>query len=213
MTTIKACGFTRAEDVKAAEKAGVDWLGFVLAPSKRRVDVEQAAALRGVTRLPCMGVFVDTDREEVWETACRVGLDGVQLHGRESPADCRRLRRAGLFVVKAFSAVEDVPEAVAAYRGTVDAVLVDAGVAGARGGRGQTFEWRHIPEWRRRAEGIFLWIAGGLRPDNVEELLREYRPDGVDVSSGIEAGCPGIKDPNQLDQFVRKVREWDDGTR
>ncbi|WP_352149729.1 hypothetical protein [Kyrpidia spormannii] len=80
-------------------------------------------------------------------------------------------------------------------------------------GRGQTFRWQDIPEWRKGAEGFFLWIAGGLRPENVQELLRGYRPDGVDVSSGIETGVPGVKDVARMEEFVRKVREWDDGTR
>ncbi|CAB3392998.1 putative N-(5'-phosphoribosyl)anthranilate isomerase [Kyrpidia spormannii] len=117
MTTIKACGFTRAEDVAAAERLGVDWIGLVFAPSKRRVEVEQAARLRAGTRLRCMGVFVDAGIEKVRETARRVGLDGVQLHGVESPEDCRRLRDEGLFVVKAFSALLERPGAAAAYKG------------------------------------------------------------------------------------------------
>ncbi|MCL6574562.1 phosphoribosylanthranilate isomerase [Kyrpidia sp.] len=213
MTTVKACGFTRAEDVAAAERLGVDWIGLVFAPSKRRVEVEQAARLRAGTRLRCMGVFVDAGIEKVRETARRVGLDGVQLHGVESPEDCRRLRDEGLFVVKAFSALLERPGAAAAYKGAVDAVLVDAGVPGERGGRGQTFRWQDIPEWRKGAEGFFLWIAGGLRPENVQELLRGYRPDGVDVSSGIETGVPGVKDVARMEEFVRKVREWDDGAR
>ncbi|MBX6394342.1 MAG: phosphoribosylanthranilate isomerase [Alicyclobacillaceae bacterium] len=213
MTVIKACGFTREEDVVAAEETGIDWLGFVFAESKRRVSPDKAAQLRSLTTKRCMGVFVDFSPDQVLKAAEVARLDGVQLHGGEAPEDCDRLRREGLFVVKVFSAIEDTPEQVARYRGAVDAVLLDAGVSGAKGGRGQTFEWRHIPEWRSQAEGIFLWVAGGLHSGNVEQLLREYRPDGVDVSSGIEAGCPGVKDRSKMEEFVRKVREWDGTTR
>lgn len=213
MTVIKACGFTRAEDVRAAEGEDVDWLGFVLAESRRRIEAERAAELRRLTTKRCMGVFVDETPERILEIVRIAGLDGVQLHGAESPEVCRRLRETGLFVVKAFSAVENRPEEVLRYRNAVDAVLLDAGVAGQRGGRGRTFEWRRIPEWRACAEGIFLWVAGGLNGENVESLLMSYRPDGVDVSSGIESGCPGVKDAGKLKDFVRKVREWDGATR
>lgn len=88
----------------------------------------------------------------------------------------------------------------------VDALLLDT-YDPQGGGSGRTFDWARIPHFQQAAAayGLPLFIAGGLEPRNVSELLTGYAPDGVDVSSGVESG--GIKDIVKMTAFVERVKQ------
>jgi phosphoribosylanthranilate isomerase len=88
------------------------------------------------------------------------------------------------------------------YQDAVDAILLD----NQRGGTGERFSWGAIPRLREYAGGLPIFVAGGLNPDNVADLLAEHRPFGVDVSSGVET--EGAKDPEKITVFVQKVRAF-----
>ena len=204
MTRIKVCGLKTREMFEHAEREGADYVGFVFAPSKRQVTAEQAAEIaeRGQGGVQRVGVFVNETREELLRIAEVAGLDVLQLHGDESPEFCRELKAAsGREVWKAWGVTGDErDERLADYRGAVDALLLD----NARGGSGERFSWEHIPYLRGLLPEVRLFVAGGLHPDNVEELVKTFRPDGVDVSSGVETD--GAKDPVKITEFVRRAR-------
>src|SRR5690606_25448893 len=125
-----------------------------------------------------------------------VGLDVVQLHGDEGPEVAERLRQlAGCRIVKAFRVKG--PADLAAVTGMGwDAVLLDTYHPALAGGTGQAFDWSWwagLPG-REALGGVARWLAGGLQPGNIRAALLQARPDGVDVSSGVEA-APGRKDP------------------
>jgi phosphoribosylanthranilate isomerase len=201
---IKVCGLKTREILEHAAQLPIDYVGFVFAKSKRQVTAEQVRELlEGLPRsFHAAGVFVDATMEEILYTAETAGLQVLQLHGEESPAFCRALReRSGRAVWKAWGVRGDAgDEKLAEYRGAVDAVLLDH----ARGGTGQTFSWTNIPALKALLPGVPLFVAGGLHPENVEELIRTYRPDGVDVSSGVETD--GRKDPEKITDFVTRAR-------
>jgi phosphoribosylanthranilate isomerase len=169
--------------------------------------VDPAWARRIVSVVPpyvsCCGVFVDEAPEVVEETARRVGLDTVQLHGREAPTEC-----AGydLRVVKAVRVDAGFAgEHVEPYRGQCDAVLLDTYTTSAAGGTGERFDWtlcHEIPD------DVPFILAGGLDPTNVGEAVRIARPYAVDVSSGVERR-PGEKDTAKMSAFVAAVRAVD----
>lgn len=220
--TVKICGITRPETMRAIRSWPIDHIGLLFAPSKRRVDAEQAAALTAALREgdgprpAAVGVFVDPGLDELREAAVRAGLDIVQLHGGESAAFCAEVRdRFGVRIFKAVpvrqgGSAEEIGSALDAYRGIAEAILLDTYDPAAGGGTGRTFDWEAIPvyrEWARRA-GIKLIVAGGLQPDNVGELLARYRPDGVDVSSGVETD--GAKDTHKIRQFIERVNQHGD---
>jgi len=200
---IKICGLTRAEDVAALENLGVDFAGFIFAPSSPRfLAPENAAELlpllpRGIRRV---GVFLDADPETVRVLSRRLHLDFLQFHGSESPAYCRGF---GLPFFKAFRVRGPLdPDRMKAYR--AEAVLLDAYHRGVPGGTGETFDWSLAQE--AGTAGIRVVLAGGLNPQNVAAAVRTVRPWAVDVSSGVELS-PGIKDPRKLREFVRRIRE------
>lgn len=205
-TRIKICGLTRADDARAAARAGADALGVILAPGHRRsVTIDEAAKVFAGVPSPVtkVGVFVDAPLSEVCDAVERLGLDEVQLHGAEDPGYCAAVPAP---VVKVFRVGEAFdPEQVTAYRGCVAAVLLDTLVEGHAGGTGRAFRWdsaRGVPPIAP------IYVAGGLGPANVAEAVRALRPAGVDVSSGVE-GRPGIKSVEKMEGFVRAVREAD----
>lgn len=213
---VKICGLRDIATVRGMNGLAVDEIGFVFAPSKRRVTPEQASLLAAEAKAlkndkgaapRAVGVFVGAGPDELADVLREVPLDVIQLHGKETPEQCLEAkRRFGLDVWKAFSAEEGDTESsarakLAPYGGAVDAVLLDT----AGGGTGKTFDWKVIEAYKKAAAdiGALLYVAGGLHPGNVEELAARYRPDGVDVSSGVETD--GVKDITKIHAFTGKV--------
>jgi indole-3-glycerol phosphate synthase/phosphoribosylanthranilate isomerase len=201
---VKVCGITTVEDGLAVARLGADAVGLVFSPqSARWVDRDKA---RQISRaLPPfvlrVGVFVDAPTEAVARTAEEVGLDVLQLHGRESPEDVARLPRR---VIKAVRVGEDfTAEDALRYEGHAAGILLDAWSNGRPGGTGQAFDWSRAREVREKAS--FLGLAGGLTPENVHRAMTAVRPDLVDVSSGVESS-PGRKDPEKVRAFIEAVR-------
>jgi phosphoribosylanthranilate isomerase len=204
---VKICGITNEPDAQLAIDAGADALGFNLVrKSKRYIDIEKAADW--VSKLPRDICKVAVMADPNWEDACRIGqipfLDGLQLHGRESPEFCRRLTDAGIPFAKAVpvtasKSLADLPNYF------TDTMILDSGAGGTFGGTGKPFPWKFAPEFVRNHPGITVILAGGLNPKNVAEAVRVVRPRGVDVTTGVEA-APGRKDHGLVRAFLQAVR-------
>jgi phosphoribosylanthranilate isomerase len=204
MVKVKICGITNIEDALHAAGCGADALGFVFYDRSPRCLTPEAA--RGIiAELPpfvtAVGLFVNETPERIRQIADFCGLDVLQLHGDEGPADCdfapRRVVKA-LRVKKAASL-----DGHAAY--AVSALLLDAWVAGTYGGTGERFNWELAAAVARQRPVI---LAGGLRAENVAAAVHTVRPYGVDVSSGVEA-APGKKDPAKVEAFIRNAKRVD----
>jgi phosphoribosylanthranilate isomerase len=212
---IKICGTTSLEDARLAVEAGADAVGFVFAPSPRRVSVEHAAGI--VAGLPGeiekIGVFVDAAFAEIEAAVERCGLTGVQLHseaGAELPARLKERFGAGLSVLRVAHFDAEAVKAVEAIDAdpNVDAVLIDSRTATAVGGTGMAFDWDAAREALFEQNGAVRKpriAAGGLTPANVREAIATLRPWGVDVVSGVEA-APGRKDAEKVLAFVAGAR-------
>lgn len=215
----KVCGLTRLADARLAESLGASHLGFIFAPSARRISVEWGEALLRAldaatdhrpagARARRVGVFGTQDAATVAAAAHRLGLDVVQLHGA---ADVRMLSSLrGLTSADVWSVVPvegDVadPRALEVAQGA-DGILLDARVGGRTGGTGVTFDWARVARALEPLRGTRLVIlAGGLTDANVATAASLFRPDVVDVSSGVEAR-PGRKDAGRLRAFAHAVR-------
>jgi phosphoribosylanthranilate isomerase len=215
---VKICGNTSLADARMAVEAGADAVGFVFAPSPRRVTAAEVAAI--TPYLPAtiekIGVFVDAALEEIAATARACGLTGVQLHfdaDPELPAALHGLLGPQLRILRVlhFDAETAGQHAarIAAHTQNphVDAVLVDSHTASAVGGTGVTFDWaearRMLLQYETAQQRIV--IAGGLNASNVAEAIAALRPWGVDAVSGVEA-APGRKDPVKVREFVASAR-------
>jgi phosphoribosylanthranilate isomerase len=208
-TWIKFCGTTSLEDALAAIDAGADALGFIFAPSKRRVTMEQAREiLRGIPdRVERIGVFLNESAEDIRLHLTELNLSGVQLHGDKSAGDLAsslgQERRRNLRIIKSIVVRDDFPAAwksLEAGEDMVNAWLLDSGA-----GSGRTFDWQRVRTQLEDRKARFI-IAGGLNPENVGEAMKVFTPWGVDVVSGIERE-PGRKDPEKMRAFVAAVRK------
>ena len=220
MTWIKICGTTNLEDAQVAVEAGADALGFIFAPSPRRIQPARAREI--ISRLPAagvekIGVFVDEPPERILEIAKETGLTGVQLHGDESPLDVAALRKkapTGFRTLKAVCLNDPAAGSQLALYGAnrrlgPDAILLDSSTSGRRGGSGENFKWEQwVGVARQLSERLAIVVAGGLTPENVAEAIRLFEPWGVDVVSGVEQ-TPGKKDPEKVRDFVSAVRAAD----
>jgi phosphoribosylanthranilate isomerase len=210
---IKICANTSATDAQMAVDAGADAVGFVFAPSPRRVTPEQVASI--TPHLPAaiekIGVFVDSDFATIAETVVFAGLTGVQLHSN-GPDDLAAQLRArfepGLRILQVVHFGKDASaelQAVSA-NGFIDAVLIDSRTANAVGGTGISFDWQAARATVfDGASALKLIAAGGLTPANVTEVITTLRPWGVDVASGVESS-PGHKDAQKVRSFVTNAR-------
>lgn len=203
MTTVKICGIKRVEDARAAIDSGADMLGFVFAPSSRRITPEAArdiiAAIRPDSVVRAVGVFVNAEPDEMNQIAGYCGLDVIQLSGDEPDAVASRLNRP---VIKAIHVGDDDRPDVLRERvraSSAQVVLLDTARAGKYGGTGEALRWERLPVMDRP-----VLLAGGLDAANVAEAIRILRPWGVDVSSGVETN--GEKDHGKIGAFVRAAR-------
>lgn len=203
MVRVKICGITNWDDAKLAIDEGAAALGFnFYPPSPRAVSPAEAWAI--IRRLPpfveAVGVFVNWSFAAVDALARALRLDAVQLHGDESPgvvAQCATAHR----VIKAFQVGRGFRPAILARYAEASAFLLDGSRARLRGGTGATFDWRIA---RRAGRYGDIILAGGITPENVAQAIREGRPFGVDVASGVELR-PGKKDPARVRELMHAV--------
>ncbi|MBJ6723610.1 phosphoribosylanthranilate isomerase [Geomesophilobacter sediminis] len=201
MTRVKICGITSACDARLAVEAGADAIGLIFfEKSPRNVDLEQAARI--VAELPpfiqTVGLFVNAPLDFVNETADRVGLDLVQLHGEETPEFCAAVRRRVMKAFRVKGAESLVP--MPSYR--VAGYVLDAYSPNAHGGTGERFDWDLAVQAKNYGPIV---LAGGLTPENVADAVAQVVPYGVDVSSGVELS-PGKKDPEKVRQFILRAK-------
>lgn len=203
-TRIKICGLTREQDAQAAVAAGADALGFVFYPlSPRYLDIETAAAL--VRKVPPfvtrVGLFVNPDPQVLADTLAAVPLDVIQYQGDEPPEFCEGFGRPYVKVARMRPGI-DLVEFARSYP-SARGLLLDAYVE-SYGGAGQMFDWSLVP----KDLPLPVVVAGGLTAANVGSAVRQLRPWGVDVSSGVEV-AKGIKDAEKINAFVAAVRDAD----
>lgn len=206
MTAVKICGLTRERDVVLACELGASFVGFNFsADSPRRIDVDAARRLARETdgRASRVGVFVHESSAEIRAAVDAASLDLVQIHREIADEDLDGLSVPILAVVRVADGPLRIPSLAVLER--CRALLFDTASASRRGGTGETFDWTVVAD---RPFPAPVFLAGGLRPDNVGAAVRRTRPAGVDVASGIESG-PGVKDPELMRRFFQEVRRAD----
>lgn len=214
---VKICANTNTEDALLAAEYGAHAVGFVFAPSTRRVTVEQVAAITPALprSLEKIGVFYSTDFDEIAGMVHAAGLTGAQLHEAYEPHLVERLRERGITVLQTIHWQTGIPaeEQVRSFSQTVsaidaqglaNAVLVDSRTPTAKGGTGVSFDWSEAARVLRCLKTPVV-VAGGLHPGNVAEAIGALQPWGVDVATGVES-MPGKKDRAKLRAFIENAK-------
>ena len=201
---VKICGLTCVEDVEAAALAGAGFAGLVMVPgTPRAVDSAAAEPLAEAARRSSAGlagVFRNAPAAQVADSARRLALDAVQLHGDEDEDYVGALRRRLPDGVEIWTAAPVARSAAAARRGA-DRTLFDTRIGGRCGGTGRTFDWSRV---RGRPDLANALLAGGLGPDNARAAAR-VGAWALDVGSGVER-MPGRKDPARLAALFEALR-------
>lgn len=203
MTKIKICGLTRLDDVIWANELLPDYVGFIFAESRRRIDEKKAneIARKLDPKIKKIGVFVNSTMDYIDSVLSDCMIDIIQLHGEESPSFCSR---SSLPVWKAFRIkTRDSLNDIKNYN--VKAILLDGYHPNAYGGVGVSFPWNWANEIDTNDTSIV--IAGGIDADNVVSVIKKLKPFAVDVSSSVETN--GIKDRRKIKNFLRRVHEYE----
>jgi phosphoribosylanthranilate isomerase len=223
MRKVKICGNHQDTDLQhlAAFQEKVHHIGFIFTKvSKRYVSPEQVA--QWMKEYPflqekAVGVFLNQGIEEVKDIIRMTGIHTIQLHGQESATYVRELKEAlknelkdrdQISIWKVLPVEEGQVKEFRPYVEVIDALLLDTQVKGQSGGTGQRFDWSIIPEIKQSTSQhhIPLWIAGGITPDNVEELVSTYPLDGIDLASGVETNV--AKDRDKIKALLEGVERY-----
>jgi len=210
MSKIKICGLSRTQDIEAVNRALPDFIGFVFAPSKRRIDITLAAMLKEKldSRIESVGVFVNEEIEVITEIYKKRIIDLVQLHGDEDDEYIKQLKKSCCCrVIKAVG----VSNALPSLPVESDYVLFDT-LSERRGGTGKPFDWRILKEYctakldspSSQYKELPFFLAGGISIENASEAERLLKPFCIDVSSGAETN--GFKDAEKIEKIVNMIR-------
>ena len=217
-TRVKICGLTRRDDVIFAVKAGADALGFVFykrSPRYVRPEVARELANLVPAWVSTVGLFVNSEFDEISEVADYVGVSHVQLHGDEPETLCKKINRP---VIKAIrlptsgiidqATTDKLANMSKGYLDCCSAILLDSDTQ-SYGGSGKTFNWEVLDELAPHFNGKWV-LSGGLNNGNIEQVMTRFNPPFVDVSSGVELKDvgkkrPGIKDHNEIEDFLKTV--------
>lgn len=199
MVKIKICGIRRLEDIEMVNRYKPDYIGFVFADSKRKVSHDFAKILKDNldSDIVSVGVFVDSDEEEILELFDAGVIEIAQLHGSESEQYILDLKEKTNNELKIINAIEMTNEIdLLDYNDSnSDYLLLDSGK-----GSGKTFDWSLI---RKDLEKEFF-LAGGLNSENVIKAIDQFNPYAVDLSSSLETN--GFKDENKVKRIMEVIR-------
>jgi phosphoribosylanthranilate isomerase len=199
---IKVCGMKNPENMRALAELPIDMMGLIFyEKSPRYVPDEEAAGIRALSlTIPKVGVFVDSSQAIVLDKIEQFDLQFVQLHGNESPEFCRKLRKEGIPIIKAFQikTAEDLKTCLL-YEGCCDYFLFDTPTA-KYGGSGNKFDWEMLSAYTGTTPFI---LSGGIAPEDAEAIRQLNFPQlfAIDLNSRFET-APGVKDINSIKQFL-----------
>jgi len=204
MTKVKICGNTSLEDAQLARNCGADFLGFIFAKSKRRLDVHKAKSIMDTLSdfENFVAVFANQNKAEVESIARELGINWLQFHGEETSRYCQYFMEKGYQVIKTFH-IKDALSLKRIDEYDVHAYLFDTYSKKEKGGTGQIFDWSIIKDRPYVHERLFL--AGGLTLKNVKQAVQSIQPYAIDVASGVES-VPGVKDPKLVEEFIRLAK-------
>ncbi len=209
---VKICGITREEDLAVPLAAGADAVGFLVGvpSSPRNLTLERAEKL--LQRVP---VFVDSvvvtapqSINGLVKICERLKPTAIQIHGRKNfhASELRERIEHTRLIKTIYVTEETLNETVIEYLKAFDAVLLDSFTKGQYGGTGRVHDWTLSRQIKEAVAPLPVILAGGLKPENVQEAILTVQPYAVDVSSGVELR-PAVKDHDRVRAFVENAKD------
>ncbi|SDJ49057.1 phosphoribosylanthranilate isomerase [Salimicrobium halophilum] len=205
---IKLCGNQTESDIEKGAFSNATHLGFIFVKSAGRYVFPEKIG-KWVKRIrpsqKLVGVFVNPTIDEIDEVLRFVPLDVIQLHGNETVSELLKIKESfPMPVWKAIHHNQDGLSIMRLFSGVAEGFIIDSKVKGAYGGTGVTFDWEAIPRYKEEAnkQNVPCLMAGGVNPSNIKELMT-HKPEGIDVSSGIETD--GEKDFHKIQLITKEV--------
>jgi phosphoribosylanthranilate isomerase len=205
---VKVCGMREPENIRQLVELNVDMIGFIFYSGSPRSMCTPPEELPLIPQaIKRTGVFVNENTAYIQNKTLDYSLDVIQLHGRESVAECRELKK-NYQIIKVFSVDEAFDfDAIKKYEEHVDFFLFDTkSKNGQEGGTGKKFSWEILQDYHSE---IPLFLSGGINPDDadmIKEICNLIPIHGIDINSGFEHS-PGLKDIDQINAFLRKLGE------
>lgn len=204
---IKVCGMTSPDNIVQVAALAPSMMGFIFyRGSSRCADTLSPEAVASLPKsITPVAVFVDAPIPTILSTASRYGFSTIQLHGHESPQQCRQLCSQGYRIIKAFGIDSSVDwDAIATYQSCVDYFIFDTKTA-THGGSGRKFDWQALQSYPLSTPYI---LSGGISPDDADAIISARQPlmAGIDVNSRFES-APGIKNVSLLSTFISSLRK------
>lgn len=213
---VKICGLTNYEDAACAVTLGADYLGFIFAESPRQVAAETVASiLQTLTehglreKVKTVGVFVNEKLETIESILSETGIDLVQLHGDEKKREVENYPFAWYKALR-ISTVKDVDDIFEQEQWSCSRLLIDTKVEGIYGGTGKQVanEVALYAKKRIKEYGKEYFLAGGINPENVYNIVATIQPDGIDIGTGVEE-TKGKKSKEKLERLFAEIRRWE----
>ena len=213
---VKFCGISQEDTVPVLLETQPDYVGFIFAPSKRQVTVEQAKSITrslqdsvhttsGNKCCSRVGVFVNETIPTIVEITKAVPLSVVQLHGDETVTYIEtlrsQLREEQLESIEIWKAiqVQGKEDILPWKQAPIDGLVVDAYSKEERGGTGKTIDWSLLDDVQ-----VPYYLAGGIGLHNVARAIRRLQPYGLDMSSSLERN--GQKDANTIRTMSQLIK-------
>ncbi len=202
---LKICGMKYQENILDVAALSPDYMGFIFYEnSPRSIDTSLPEIPKSIKKV---GVFVNESLENVKKKAAQYNLNTVQLHGREAPEFCGKLKNEGLEIIKVFSIRNEFDfSRLSAYEPFIDFFLFDTKGQNP-GGNGFCFDWNVLRDYDANKP---YFLSGGIGVEQLESLKKfknstaAKQCHAIDINSKFELK-PGLKDDIKLKDFIEQL--------
>ena len=208
MMITKICGIQNEDTLICCEENSVDFFGMIFYPkSPRNISIKDAVKLQKKSEdmnINGVGVFVNKNINEIVDIIKRVRLKYVQLHGSENEEYIKTLKKIGIKVIKSISVYNKYDLKNINNFNSADYYLFDYKPMKGElpGGNAKNFDWEIIKNFKTNKP---WFLSGGINIKNIQEILHDINPFGIDLSSGVEKEL-GIKDNHIINNFIDKLK-------
>ena len=205
---VKICGIKEENTLLCCEQNNVEFFGMIFyTKSPRNISIENASFLQKISKdlnINGVGVFVDKNIDELEEIIKLIDLKFIQLHGSEDILYIKNLKKTGVKIIKSISiSNKNDLDKMRIYK-DVDYFLFDYKPLKNElpGGNAKSFDWEILKNLKTNTP---WFLSGGINSKNIEQILKDVNPFGVDLSSGVEKEL-GIKDNHIINNFIGKFK-------